>query len=160
MFYNPSMDDAISRLRFLSTQMSFEPDAEHLPTAGPSSDPLAACKVDTIFVHPAVLPNGQRIKLLKTLLTSACERDCYYCPFRAGRDFRRATFKPEEFARLFVQLVDKRAAEGIFLSSGIAGGGVRTEDKLLDTADILRNKLGFQGYIHLKIMPGCEHAQV
>ena len=45
-------------------------------------------------------PGGKRIALLKTLLTSACERDCYYCPFRAGRDFRRATFKPQEFAEL------------------------------------------------------------
>jgi hypothetical protein len=45
------------------------------------------------FIHPAQLPNGKQIKLLKTLLSSACERDCFYCPFRAGRDFRR-TFKP------------------------------------------------------------------
>ena len=44
-----------------------------------------------VFVHPAQLPNGKPIKLLKTLLSSACERDRYYCPFRAGRDFRRAT---------------------------------------------------------------------
>ena len=50
------------------------------------------------FIHPAQIPNGKPIKLLKTLLSSACERDCYYCPFRAGRDFRRATFKPQEFA--------------------------------------------------------------
>jgi predicted DNA-binding helix-hairpin-helix protein len=98
--------------------------------------------------------------LLKTLLTSACERDCFYCPFRAGRDFRRATFKPEEFANLFAGLARSGAAEGIFLSSGVAGGGVRTQDQLLDTAHILRHKLGFRGYIHLKIMPGAEKAQV
>ncbi len=113
--------------------------------------------------HLYTRPNcqmGQSIKLLKTLLTSACERDCYYCPFRAGRDFRRATFKPEEFASLFMNLHRVGAAEGIFLSSGVAGGGVRTQDGLLDTADILRHKLGFHGYIHLKIMPGAEKAQV
>jgi predicted DNA-binding helix-hairpin-helix protein len=52
------------------------------------------------------------------------------------------------------------AAEGIFLSSGVAGGGIRTQDKLLDTADILRHKMGFRGYLHLKIMPGAEKAQV
>ena len=115
---------------------------------------------DAVFVHPAQLPNGQSIKLLKTLLTSACERDCFYCPFRAGRDFRRATFKPEEFANVFIELNRKGIAEGTFLSSGIAGGGMRTQDQLLDTADILRNKLGFRGYIHLKIMPGAEKAQV
>jgi predicted DNA-binding helix-hairpin-helix protein len=115
---------------------------------------------DAVFVHPAKLPNGQNIKLLKTLLTSACERDCHYCPFRAGRDFRRATFKPDEFATLFMNLHRAGAAEGIFLSSGVAGGGVRTQDRLLDTAEILRHKLGYRGYLHLKVMPGAEKAQV
>ncbi|HLO27993.1 MAG TPA: radical SAM protein, partial [Anaerolineales bacterium] len=112
------------------------------------------------FIHPAQLPNGKQIKLLKTLLSSACERDCYYCPFRAGRDFRRATFKPQEFAELFMKLHQANLAEGIFLSSGIAAGGANTQNKILDTAEILRNKLGFRGYLHLKIMPGAEKGQV
>jgi predicted DNA-binding helix-hairpin-helix protein len=51
-------------------------------------------------------------------------------------------------------------AEGVFLSSGVAGGGVRTQDKLLDTADILRKKYQFKGYLHLKMMPGSEKDQV
>ena len=57
-------------------------------------------------------------------------------------------------------MTQKDIAEGVFLSSGMIGGGVRTQDKLIDTADILRHKLGFRGYIHLKIMPGSERAQV
>ncbi len=169
------MDDAVSRLQALSSQMSLERGEEHCfatgkdytfspgataPTTEPYPDKTGGCGNQEIFVHPAVLPNGQRIKLLKTLLSSACERDCYYCPFRAGRDTRRAAFQPEEFARLFMALATKGIAEGIFLSSGMIGGGVRTQDKLLDTADILRNKLGFRGYLHLKIMPGAERAQV
>lgn len=158
MFYNKGMD-GIVRLKALSEQMSFEPAEERNPTGTPYLDKTENCP-DAVFVHPAILPNGQKIKLLKTLLTSACERDCYYCPFRAGRDFRRATFQPEEFARLFVMLTQKGIAEGIFLSSGVTGGGIRTQDKLLDTAEILRHKLGFRGYIHLKVMPGAERAQV
>ncbi|PWB69587.1 MAG: hypothetical protein C3F07_18870 [Anaerolineales bacterium] len=112
------------------------------------------------FVHPAQLPNGKQILLLKTLLSSACERDCYYCPFRAGRDFRRATFKPEEFAGLFMKLHQAKAAEGIFLSSGIAAGGANTQNRILDTAEILRKRFGYRGYMHLKIMPGAERGQV
>ena len=169
------MDDTVTRLQALSAQMSLERGEEHCfvtgkdytfsskansPTTEPYLDKTGGCSNQEIFVHPAVLPNGQRIKLLKTLLSSACERDCYYCPFRAGRDTRRATFQPEEFARLFVMLAQKGIAEGMFLSSGMIGGGIRTQDKLLDTADILRNKLGFHGYLHLKIMPGAERAQV
>src|SRR5258706_6514805 len=112
------------------------------------------------FVHQAQLPNAKNIKLFKTLLSSAVERDFFYCPFRAGRDFRRATFKPLEFAELFMKLNQANAAEGIFLSSGIAAGGANTQNKILDTAEILRKKLGFRGYLHLKIMPGSERGQV
>jgi predicted DNA-binding helix-hairpin-helix protein len=146
-------------LKLLSDQMAFEPDGE--PRINP---PAPACfspkEKDQAFVHPAQLPNGRKILLLKTLLSSACERDCFYCPFRAGRDFRRATFKPDEFAGLFSKLNQSGAAEGVFLSSGLAGGGIRTMDKLLDTADILRKKHQFKGYLHLKIMPGAEKDQV
>lgn len=150
--------DPIIRLKSLTAQMSLEPDAEHSLII-PALDKTGNCS-DEVFIHAATLPNGQKIKLLKTLLTSACERDCFYCPFRAGRDTRRATLQPEEFARLFVMLASKGIAEGVFISSGMVGGGIRTEDKLIDTADILRHKLGFSGYIHLKVMPGSERAQV
>jgi predicted DNA-binding helix-hairpin-helix protein len=155
MFYNMNVD-SIGRLKLLTDQMHLEPAED--TSARPVCFSLKQQR--ETFIHPAKLPNGKSIKLLKTLLTSACERDCYYCPFRAGRDFRRATFKPDEFASLFMNLHRAGAAEGIFLSSGIAGGGIRTQDRLLDTADILRHKLGFRGYIHLKIMPGAEKAQV
>ncbi|MGD8403364.1 MAG: radical SAM protein [Anaerolineales bacterium] len=146
--------DSIGRLKLLTDQMHLEPAEDQGPVC------FTPKQQRKTFVHPAKLPNGKNIKLLKTLLTSACERDCYYCPFRAGRDFRRATFKPDEFASLFINLHRAGAAEGIFLSSGVASGGVRTQDNLLDTADILRNKLGFRGYIHLKVMPGAEKSQV
>ena len=153
------MDDRIIRLKALTEQMSLEPAEDRSPVGTPYLDRTENCP-DAVFVHPAVLPNGQKIRLLKTLLTSACERDCNYCAFRAGRNLRRTSFKPEEFARLFMLLTQKGVTDGVFLSSGIAGGGIRTQDRLIDTAEILRNKLGFRGYIHLKIMPGAERAQV
>ena len=158
LFYNLGVD-SLARLKFLSSQMSFEPDAEkrESPTRPECFTPK---EQDQAFVHPAQLPNGKQIKLLKTLLSSACERDCFYCPFRAGRDFRRATFKPDEFAGLFSKLNTSGFAEGVFLSSGIAAGGIRTMDKLLATAEILRKTHGFKGYLHLKIMPGSEKEQV
>lgn len=127
------------------------------PTPHAASSPA---KKDALGISYAAMPGGKRIALLKTLLTSACERNCYYCPFRAGRDFKRAAFKPQEMAQVFMQLHTSHVAEGFFLSSGIAGGGMRTQDNLIDTADILRRKLGYRGYLHLKIMPGAERAQV
>jgi predicted DNA-binding helix-hairpin-helix protein len=148
------MDASLEQLKALTAQMHLEPAEDALcPQIPPKRE-------DDIYVGQATLPNGQRIKLLKTLLTSACERNCFYCPFRAGRDFRRATFKPEEFAQTFMALHRKGAADGLFISSGIANGGITTQDKLIDTAEILRFKYQYDGYLHLKIMPGAERAQV
>lgn len=121
---------------------------------------LSSRQQQALNISYAQMPGGKRITLLKTLLTSACERNCYYCPFRAGRDFRRATLQPDEMAGAFMSLYRAGIVQGMFLSSGIAGGSLRTQDQLLATAEILRNKHQFKGYLHLKLMPGAEHAQV
>ncbi len=152
--------DAYQQLKMLSAQMNLEPAEEADGRGGVSMPKLSPAKEDSLCVGTAQLGGGQKIKLLKTLLTSACERNCYYCPFRAGRDFRRATFTPDEFARTFMALQQKGIAEGLFLSSGVAAGGSSTQDKLIDTAEILRGKLGYRGYLHLKVMPGAEREQV
>ncbi len=153
--------EPIDRLRLLSQQMAFEPDADLRPDGTPLVPPdCLARRADELYVRPAVMPNGRRIRLLKTQLSSFCERDCHYCAFRAGRDFRRAAFPPEEFARLFLELHRRGIAEGLFLSSGLAGGGVRTQDRLIAVAEILRLRFHYRGYLHLKIMPGAERAQV
>jgi predicted DNA-binding helix-hairpin-helix protein len=106
------------------------------------------------------MPGGKTIPLLKTMLTSACERDCHYCPFRAGRTMRRTTFQPEEMARTASDMHRAGMVDGLFLSSGIIGGGQKTQDRLLETVAILREKHHFRGYVHLKIMPGAEREQV
>lgn len=104
--------------------------------------------------------SGGRMKILKTMLTTACERDCHYCPFRAGRHTKRATFKPDELAGIYDRVHKSGAVEGLFLSSGIIKGGVATQDRLLDTAEILRKKYNYRGYMHLKVMPGIEKDQL
>ncbi len=151
--------DAINKLANLTSLMDLEP-AEETGCPKLSEGMNAPRKKESINISEAVMPGGKRIRLLKTLLTSACERNCYYCPFRAGRDFRRTTFTPDEMAQTFISLHRSGIAEGIFLSSGITGGSIRTQDRMIATAEILRNKLGYQGYLHLKLMPGVEHAQV
>ena len=105
-------------------------------------------------------PTGKR-KILKTMVTTACERNCYYCPFRAGRSkTKRVTFSPDELASGFDTLQRAGQVEGMFLSSGIIKGSVTTQDKIIDTVEIIRNRYNYQGYIHLKIMPGAEYDQL
>ena len=150
--------DALGKLKLLGPPTRFEPAEEVVgsrrPVARQGDEDLSGC------VHNAVMPGGKRIAMLKTLLTSACERDCRYCAFQQGRDFRRVSFSPDELARLFMRLHQKGLVEGLFLSSGVAGGGTRTQDRLIATAEILRRRYDFGGYIHLKIMPGAERDQV
>jgi predicted DNA-binding helix-hairpin-helix protein len=113
------------------------------------------------WLSSAMRSDGKRIALVKTLMTSACEKDCFYCPTRRGRNsLRRVTFKPEELASGFHRIQAKGLAEGIFLSSGIIGGGTRTMEKTIAAIEILRKKYEFRGYVHLKLMPGAEHAAI
>ena len=106
-----------------------------------------------------VTAGGKKMPILKALLTSACERNCAYCPFRAGRDFRRETFKPHEMAAQIELMTRRGFIRGVLLSSGIAGGSLATQDRLLKTAAMLRRD-GYTGYIHLKLMPGAEQEQI
>ncbi len=155
--------NALEKLKRLAPATRYEPAEEIGPTgacAVQSTDHAKHAPDLDGAIHRAVLPGGRRIPLLKTLVTSACERNCYYCPFRAGRDFSRTTFKPEELAALCDRLYRGGAIQGVFLSSGIAGGGVRTQSLIIATAEILRARYEFRGYIHLKLMPGAEFAQV
>ncbi|MCB0188698.1 MAG: helix-hairpin-helix domain-containing protein, partial [Caldilineaceae bacterium] len=105
-------------------------------------------------------PTGKK-PVLKAMMTTACERNCFYCPFRAGRTkTQRLTFTPDEMAKSFQTLHRANVADGLFLSSGIIKGGVTTQDKIIDTAEILRHKYNYQGYLHLKIMPSAEVDQI
>lgn len=105
-------------------------------------------------------PSGQK-PVLKSMMTTACERNCFYCPFRAGRSkTKRITFSPDEMAGTFDQMQRSGHVDGLFLSSGIIKGGVTAQDKILDTAEILRTKYQYNGYVHLKIMPGAEREQL
>jgi predicted DNA-binding helix-hairpin-helix protein len=166
--------DAVAKLRLFNEHMALEPAEEATGAPGPCGHSPAALQralsaetrgllstrqQESLGIYAATA-GGRKVKLLKTLLTSACERDCYYCPFRAGRDYRRATFKPEEMARAFNDLHQANIAEGLFLSSGVAAGGVRTQDRLIATGEILRTRYKYRGYLHLKLMPGAERDQV
>jgi len=108
------------------------------------------------WIYPAALPDGKTVKLLKILLTNACDNNCLYCFNRKDRDFPRTSFKPEELAYLFDQLYRAEMVQGLFLSSAVHGSPDRTMEQMIATAEILRRNYLYRGYIHLKIMPGAS----
>ncbi|MGC9469182.1 MAG: radical SAM protein [Anaerolineae bacterium] len=151
--------DTIEKLQLLGPAAMFEPAEDvgllgHRLPAPPTSRDLTHC------IAQATLPGGRRVPMLKTLVSSVCENDCRYCAFRAGRDTQRATFSPDELAGLSFRMWQQGLVEGIFLSSGVAGGGPRTQDRIIATAEILRRTYHFPGFLHLKLMPGAERDQV
>jgi predicted DNA-binding helix-hairpin-helix protein len=136
--------------------------AEEVRLTGPSSERVKELeRLKARFpVTQACLPNGQTIPLLKTMQTSVCENNCNYCVFRSGRDMRRASLTPDDMAAAIVKLSDAGIAKGVFLSSGIVNGGIPTQDRIIATAEILRQRYHYSHYIHLKIMPGAEKDQI
>jgi predicted DNA-binding helix-hairpin-helix protein len=104
-------------------------------------------------------PDGQRKSTLKVLQTSACQNNCNYCAFRSGRDVRRAHLAADDLARSFDLMYRAGLVESLFLSSGVIGTN-RTMDEMLATVELVRQKYGFRGYIHLKLLPGAEDAHI
>jgi predicted DNA-binding helix-hairpin-helix protein len=117
--------------------------------------------VDGRWIYPAALPSGQRVPMLKVLQQAGCERNCAYCAERCGGEGRDAlSFSPDDLARIVVDLFAERRIFGLFLSSAIRKGAVATMDQMLATAEILRHRMRYRGYLHLKIVPGCRADQV
>lgn len=101
-------------------------------------------------------PDGRCISLFKVLMTNECLKDCAYCPNRVQRDIPRTSFSAEELSTLFLDLYRKNYVEGLFLSSGVKDNCHSSMTDMLKTVEILRHKHKFGGYIHLKILPGCQ----
>jgi putative DNA modification/repair radical SAM protein len=107
------------------------------------------------FIYHAALPDGGCTSLFKVLMTNVCTNDCAYCANRSNLDIDRTAFKPEELARLFMEFNRKKMAEGLFLSSGIAGNPSSTMSRMIETVELLRRTYQFKGYVHLKLLPGA-----
>ncbi len=139
--------DTITKLAQLGDAAQFEPSGDQpmmeRRRAPYQSHSLAEC------ITNVSTPTGKK-PILKAMLTTACERNCFYCPFRAGRSkTKRMTFSPDEMAGAFDTLQRADRVQGIFLTSGIIKGSVTTQDKIIDTIEIIRHRYQYQGYIHL-----------
>ncbi len=107
-------------------------------------------------VYHAKVGGSNVCRLFKVLQTNECNHNCNYCAFRKDRDTKRTALTPDEMAQAFDKVYRKRLVDGLFLSSGIDSSPDNTMQRLIDTADILRKRMGYRGYLHLKIMPGIS----
>ncbi len=100
--------------------------------------------------------DGRCISLLKILMTNECIYDCKYCINRSSNDVLRATFTPDEICDLTYQFYRRNYIEGLFLSSGIIESPDNTMKLMYEAIFKLRHKYNFNGYIHVKTIPGCD----
>jgi predicted DNA-binding helix-hairpin-helix protein len=120
-------------------------------------DGLRARAVGT---RPVRLPGGGQTTIMRVMQTNVCSLACAYCPLHRGARVPRVTLTPEEVATTFMEAQRAGQAQGLFLTSGVPGRGVRGVDRMLATLDILRRRERFTGYIHIKLLPGADEAQV
>ncbi|MDR3121697.1 MAG: putative DNA modification/repair radical SAM protein [Clostridiales bacterium] len=104
--------------------------------------------------------DGRCISLLKLLMSNYCVYDCKYCANRSSNDVPRASLTPEELADLTIAFYRRNYIEGLFLSSGVVGTPDNTMERMLRVLDLLRRVHRFNGYIHVKAIPGCSDALV
>lgn len=101
-------------------------------------------------------PDGRCVSLLKILLTNYCIFDCAYCVSRKSNDVKRAAFTVDEVVDLTINFYKRNYIEGLFLSSGIFKSPDYTMERLVRIAKKLRNEENYNGYIHLKAIPGAS----
>ncbi len=106
--------------------------------------------------------DGRCVSLFKTLYTNHCTHQCNYCINASGCSQRAKIFSytPEELAAITLALYRSNYIEGLFLSSGSGRDEDVIMERMVETARLLRGKYGFQGYIHLKILPGSSPAHI
>lgn len=100
--------------------------------------------------------DGRCVSLLKILMTNECIYDCKYCKNRVSNDVPRATFTPEEICELTIEFYKRNYIEGLFLSSGVIKSPDYTMEKICETLRLLRTKYMFNGYVHVKVIPGTS----
>jgi putative DNA modification/repair radical SAM protein len=104
--------------------------------------------------------DGRCISLLKIMLTNHCMYDCAYCVNRRSNDVRRATFSVSELVELTIEFYRRNYIEGLFLSSGVVCSPDYTMERMVRVAKDLREVHRYNGYIHLKSIPGASRELV
>jgi len=99
--------------------------------------------------------DGRCVSLLKVLMSNQCAYDCKYCSSRRSNDVPRATFEPDELCQLVIEFYKRNYIEGLFLSSGVINNPTYTMEKICETLLLLRTRYNFNGYVHVKVIPGA-----
>lgn len=137
-----------------STSVTSRRKMHQTPKSIGYKNPAGCCHVFT--------PDGRCVSLFKVLMTNKCTNDCFYCQNSTSCNKKQVItrFNPEELVSLFLEFYKRNLVEGLFLSSGIAKNTDSTMENMIQIGNLLRNKYHFQGYIHMKILPGAHLSDI
>jgi putative DNA modification/repair radical SAM protein len=151
--------DLIDKLTILSDSAKYDVACTSSGSNRGSKTGMTGNTVNMGICH-SFSADGRCISLLKVLMTNSCMYDCAYCVNRRSNDTRRAAFTPRELADLTIQFYRRNYIEGLFLSSGIMRSPDYTTEQMITALELLRGDYGFNGYIHVKAIPGADSALI
>ena len=146
----------IERLRVLTESAKYDVSCSSSGTVRSGRQGMVGNTVGGIGICHSFADDGRCISLLKVMLTNYCMYDCAYCINRRSSDIRRATLSVSELEEITMEFYRRNYIEGLFLSSGVVRNPDYTMERLTAIVRDLRTVHRFNGYIHLKAIPGAS----
>lgn len=149
-------EQVLAKLKILTESAKYDVSCASSGTVRANRPGMLGNTVGGIGICHSFSDDGRCISLLKIMLTNYCIYDCAYCINRRSNDLRRATLSVSELVELTMEFYVRNYIEGLFLSSGVVRNPDYTMERLVRVAKDLREVHRFNGYIHLKSIPGAS----
>ena len=149
-------ENTIEKLRILAESAKYDVSCSSSGTVRKGKEGMVGNTVGGVGICHSFADDGRCISLLKVMLTNYCMYDCAYCVNRRSNDIKRATLSVHELVDIVMEFYRRNYIEGLFLSSGVVRNPDYTMERLVAIARDLRTKHHFNGYIHLKSIPGAS----
>lgn len=149
------MMDALSKLQILADAAKYDVSCSS-SGSNRSNKKDGLGNANTAGICHSWSDDGRCISLLKILMSNYCIYDCAYCVNRISNDLPRATFTPKEIVDITINFYKRNYIEGLFLSSAVVKTPNHTMEMFLNVVKTLREEENFNGYIHIKAIPGAD----
>ena len=149
-------EKTMEKLRILAESAKYDVSCSSSGTVRKGKQGMVGSTVGGVGICHSFADDGRCISLLKVMLTNYCMYDCAYCINRRSNDIQRATLSVSELEEITMEFYRRNYIEGLFLSSGVVRNPDYTMERLTAIVRDLRTVHRFNGYIHLKTIPGAS----
>ncbi len=153
-------DNILEKLKVLAESAKYDVSCSSSGTVRKNTSGGLGNTVGGMGICHSFTEDGRCVSLLKIMLTNNCIYDCAYCINRRSNDIRRATFTVNELVDLTIEFYRRNYIEGLFLSSGVINNPDYTMERMVRAIKELRTAHRFNGYIHMKSIPGASQELV